>query len=483
MTRSRIFFFALFTFVSAVGFRSFVAVGMDSVFVVPFGALLFLALDYKNRYAWALCVGTAAFLFGFWMTQHAITYTERLAFLGRAIDAEATIIASSQSVNGQRIVFETGREKIRVAANVAPYPVYRYGAVVGVSECALEKIENRNEEMDYRMLMAKDGVLYTCKKPNIKYVSDAGGNGLLRNILAVRKNIENAITKVLPEPEATLAVGILLGGSGGFTEEMQEALSRTGMTHAVAVSGYNVSIIVQYLLLLGIGIGLWRKQAIWFALIGIIAFVLMAGSPASAVRAAIMGVIALWAMGSGRLANATNALLVAATLMLLGNPLLLRWDIGFQLSFLATLGIMLVYPVLEERIINNNTLGSIFEAVALTLSAQVFVLPIILYHFKTVSMISVLANVLVLPLIPFAMLLVFGVILVGFIFQPLALVFAYVAYIPLYLSVECIKLLSNLPFASFHIEGVGSGLVCLYYCLVGLLLHTYKKHVTSKTAP
>ena len=481
MSRSRIFFFTLFSFVLGIGFGSLINFQFEHLFLFSFVTLFLLVLDYKNRNVMAFCICAAVFLFGFWMVRQAIMQTERLKFLGSTIDGEVTMLASSQTASSQRVVFEDAERKIKIAANIAQYPAYEYGIVAHVSDCMLEKVENKNEQIDYRMLMAKDGVVYTCKKPHITYVSDTGGNVLLRNILAARNSIEKNLTKLLPEPEATLAVGILLGGSGGFSKEMQNAFSRTGMTHVVAVSGYNVSIIVQYLLLAGIGIGLWRKQAIWFALFGIIAFVLMAGSPASAVRAAVMGAIILWAMGCGRLSNSANALLLTAAIMLLFNPLLLRWDIGFELSFFATLGIILIYPLLENQLIEKNKLFGIVEAVTLTLSAQVLVLPIILINFKTISIISVLANVLVLPLIPLAMLLVFLAVLAGFVFQPLAFLFAYVAYVPLYLCIECIKLLSDLSFASVQIEGVGYGLVCLYYCLVGLLFYAYKKYAPPKT--
>jgi len=271
--------------------------------------------------------------------------------------------------------------------------------------------------------------------------------------LEFKENVEGRIARSLPAPESGLLTGLILGGSVSLPKEVQNDFSRTGLTHIVAVSGYNVTIIAECLMMVGIFIGLWRKQAFWFAVIGIAMFVFLVGLPASAVRAGIMGTLLLWAAKNGRLANSINAILFAASAMLINNPLLLRYDAGFQLSFLATCGIIFIYPIidrysssyLEKR---GGFVKLLFETLALTFSAQVFVLPIILYSFGNLSIISLLANLLVLPTVTPAMMLGFFAIVFKAILSPIGTAIFWLEFILLKYEIEIVRFLSSLKFAS-----------------------------------
>jgi len=217
-------------------------------------------------------------------------------------------------------------------------------------------------------------------------------------------------------------------------------------------------------------LGLWRKQAFWFSIIGIFLFVVMTGFPASAVRAGVMGMLLLWAMKNGRLANAQNSIIFSASVMLLINPLLLRWDVGFQLSFLATVGIVYFYPLIEKYSIKKNGISFFNEILFLTLSAQVFVLPIIMNDFQQLSLISPLANLLVLPIIPLTMLLGFVMAILSFIFPPLATVFAWLTFLPLKYETSVIYFLANLKFSSVGIMNFSWVWVVVWYLvLLGVL--------------
>ena len=126
--------------------------------------------------------------------------------------------------------------------------------------------------------------------------------------------------RLIPAPQSGLLIGLLLGGDGQLPKTVQDNFSKTGMTHIVAVSGYNVTIIAEYLMLFFLFLGLWRRQAFWVSILGIFLFVLMVGFPSSAVRAGVMGMLLLWAMKNGRLANSQNAIVFSAAVMLLINP-------------------------------------------------------------------------------------------------------------------------------------------------------------------
>ena len=281
------------------------------------------------------------------------------------------------------------------------------------------------------------------------------------------------ISQVIPQPEGALANGLIFGGSADLSEKLKDNFSRTGMTHIVAVSGYNVTIIAEYLIALGIFLGLWRKKAFWFAIVGISLFVFMVGAPSSAVRAGVMGGVLLWAMKNGRLANSTNAILLAGSVMLFLNPLLLRWDIGFQLSFLATMGIIWLAPFFEQYISEKYNWLDWQGTILLTLSAQIFVTPIIMFNFNKLSIISLLANLLILPIIPLSMLLVFVTAIAGVFSYYLSLPFAWVAYLPLKYEVWIVNILGNWKWASaevnnFSWQWLAVWYVVLFFVMVGL---------------
>jgi len=180
-------------------------------------------------------------------------------------------------------------------------------------------------------------------------------------------------------------------------------------------------------------------------------------------------------MKNGRLANARNAIVFSAGAMLLINPMLLRYDIGFQLSFLATLGIVYLYPILENYLIKKNRVFGIREIVFLTISAQIFVLPIILLNFGKLSLISSLANLLVLPIIPLTMFLGFMLIVFQFIFPPLGTVFAWLVFMPLKYEMEIIKFLASFKFSSVEIENFSWMEVVAWYAILFLILYKFKK--------
>jgi competence protein ComEC len=363
---------------------------------------------------------------------------------------------------------------VNVLLQVPQYPEYAYGDLLKIS-CQLKTIENKDAEFDYRMYMAKEGVLYSCENKKFSKIGENKGNFLLGLVLKTKNLFEKNVKAVIAQPEGSLAGGLLFGGSSGLSKEIQNDFSRTGMTHIVAVSGYNVTIIAEYLIMLGIFLGLWRKQAIWFAIFGVAIFVTASGLPASAVRAGVMSSVLLWAMKHGRLTSAENAIIFAGAVMLFSNPLLLRYDVGFQLSFLATLGIVLSSSFWEKSFIKKQKALGISEAIALSLSAQIFVLPIIAYNFHITSLISLLANVFILPIIPLSMLLVFLVSVFGFFFPLLSLLLAWLAYLPLHYELWLIHVLANFPWASVEIEKFSVWWMAIYYIVLVLMLIYLKR--------
>ncbi|HBI33602.1 MAG TPA: hypothetical protein DEA43_00585 [Candidatus Moranbacteria bacterium] len=482
MSRSRVFLFVLLNFIVGVFVRSFFEINQYYFFLLALFSLIMLFIFYKNKFAAAAAFFALAFVLGGWFTDKEIEKTKNLIYSGKTFQTTAIIEKVAPSTFGQNIVAEFSNREcggdFLVLIQAPKYPEYSYGDLLDVS-CTLKLIENLDVNFDYKMYMAKEGVLYQCKG-KIEKIAEGKGNWLYSKIILARTTFENKITKVISQPYGALASGLLFGGGSGLSKEIQNDFSRTGMTHIIAVSGYNVTIIAEYLIMFGIFLGLWRKQAIWFAIVGIFLFVVMVGFPSSAVRAGVMSGILLWAMKNGRLANCENAIIFAGAIMLAINPLLLRWDVGFQLSFLATLGIVASASFWEKSFIKKHKAFGISEIILLSLSAQIFVLPIIAYNFNIVSPISLLANVFILPIVPLSMLLVFLVCLFGFIFSPLSLVFSWLAFLLLYYEIKLIHILAQFPWASVEIEKVTPWWIFLYYCILIVAIYFLKKRESTE---
>jgi competence protein ComEC len=378
-------------------------------------------------------------------------------------------VVDDPAIQGQTqrmVVTPAGNNSGKFLLTAGFYPEYHYGDELRV-ECKLEIPKNFNG-FDYQMYLAKDGVYYQCQYPKIKSAGQNVGNGFYAAVIAVKNNFNATIMRLMPSPQSGLLSGLLIGGAGLMSKTYQNYFSLTGTTHIVAVSGYNVTIVAEYLMILGIFLGLWRGQAFWFAAIGIALFVIITGMPASAVRAGVMGILLIWAMKNGRLANAQNAILFAAVIMLFINPLLLRWDVGFQLSFLATLGIVYVYPIFNEFVVRKigRNVSVITETLFLTLSAQAFVLPILMANFGKLSLVSPLANVLVLPIIPFTMLIGFLAILFSFLIPPIGQILAWLAYLPLKYEMTVIQFLAGRKYAAVDINSFSWWGIVLWYIIL-----------------
>lgn len=480
MTKSRVLLCLLLSFLAGVFVRSFFEISEIHLFMLIIFSILLLTIFYKNGNATLVAFILFFFAIGIWRTNGSLKKVDDAFLDGKNIHENALVLKSWESSFGQNVIIRLEREKISMLLQVSTYPTFHYGDLLDVL-CTAETIKNRDDaEFDYRMYMAKEGILYSCEDKKFSKVGESKGDVLLSYVFKLKSLLEENINRVIPRPESALANGILLGGTNGLSEEIKDNFSRTGMTHIVAVSGYNVTIIAEYLIMLGIMIGLWRKQAIWFAIFGIALFVIMIGLQASAVRAGVMSGILLWAMKHGRLASSENAIIFAGAIMLSINPLLLRYDVGFQLSFLATLGIVASSPLWEKSFIKKHKAFGITEIIVLSLSAQIFVLPIIAFNFHMTSLISLLANVLILPIVPISMLLVFLTAIFGFIFPPLSFVFSWMSYIFLHYEIWIIDVMAQFPWASVEIEKVSVWFVIIYYIILVLSIYLSGKYSNKR---
>ncbi len=364
-----------------------------------------------------------------------------------------------------------------LAKDVAMWPTYAYGQTVEVTG-----ILEQPEQVDgfaYDQYLSRYGIYALQKARQIRPVTQTGGNAIYGKLIGMRETVERQITLLIPEPQASFLMGLLTGSRRGMPEHLTNNFKITGLSHIVAISGFNITIIVSIL-----GTFLFFLPLRWRFLpsvVAIIAFTLFVGGSASVVRASVMGILGLVALQAGRLNHARLAILWTAFFMLLWNPKYLWYDAGFQLSFLAVLGLTECGDVLTKRLQKVPAALGIREGLAMTLSAQVFAVPWIISLFGTLSLISPVANILVAPFIPLSMLTGTLAILGSWIWFPLGQLFAYVTWLLLTSVIVICDWLASVPYASVTFPKTGKGIVLVYYALLVALL--VRHHRRSPAVP
>ncbi len=272
-------------------------------------------------------------------------------------------------------------------------------------------------------------------------------------IYAVRQRAHELIAGYLPDPEASLLAGILLGIETGIPENVNRAFQDSGTSHIIAISGFNFAIIAGLITrLFNQLLGRWRGMLAAF--LGIAVYAVLAGANAAVVRAAVMGSLSVLALNLGRRQLGVNTLLIVAGVMAQADPFVV-WDVSFQLSFMATLGLVLYARPLEEfflgfaaRFSTPETLERLARPVSeyllFTLAAQVTTLPVIIYHFQRLSLVSLLANPLILPAQPPLMILGGLSALAGLVFAPLGQWITYLTWPFLVYTIRMVEALSGM---------------------------------------
>jgi competence protein ComEC len=285
----------------------------------------------------------------------------------------------------------------------------------------------------------------------------------------------------LPAPESALARGLLLGGTSGMPPDLIESFRRSGMTHVVAVSGYNVALVVAALLPLAGAIGRGRGASV--AAAAVVLFVVLVGAPASAVRAGLMGCVALLARHVGRPADPLAALAAAVFAMTLLDPGLIG-DLGFRLSALATLALVTLYPWVRARLGGTDeaqpatalrsAAGAVRDLLAATLAVEALTLPIVALELGRVALLSPVANLLALPAVPVAMATGLAVILTAPLPAALAAPVGWLAWAPHAWIVAVVELCASPAWAALPLGRLPDALAWGYYAaalLVVLSLH------------
>lgn len=292
-------------------------------------------------------------------------------------------------------------------------------------------------------LKARD-VTHVVRYADVVVLSSNNGNPIVSQLLLKKEKLTHGIESIIKEPDAGLAEGLLLGMKQSLGDKLEKAFRQSGIIHIVVLSGYNVMLVVAFF-----SFFLKRLPRLWRLLLGLIvisSFALLVGLSATVVRASLMAVLVLIANTFSRSYDVMRALFFAGFVMLVLNPYLLLYDISFQLSFMATLGLILIAPRLETRLAEGHWFGA-KEFLLATVATQIAVLPLLLYHIGEVSIIAIMVNLLVLPAVPAAM---FGAFLTGILsFAPvIAVPVGYLTSLVLSYIIFSASWFASLPFAT-----------------------------------
>ncbi|MBI4120797.1 MAG: ComEC family competence protein [Parcubacteria group bacterium] len=451
-------------FAVGIAFRSFYDFGVEfSLFLVFLGViLLLLAVIFKNsprqRYdalllAALFFVAAGCGMFRFDVGDYARGDGALREQTGEYVTLQGIIIDEPDiRETHTKLLFKVkSREKILLVAE--HYPALQYGDEI-IVRGTLEEPTNfsKGEDepgrpFDYVSYLEKDGIYYQMFYSRIELVAHDKGNPIKGFLFSLKQKMIQNTARLLPEPHNSLLAGINFGVKQSLGDDLLGAFRAAGIIHIVVLSGYNITIVAENVARAFQLVGP-RFFGIGASGLTIIAFALMTGAGATVVRACIMALIILLARATGRAYEITVALFVAGFGMLLWNPKTLMFDPSFQLSFLATLGLIQLAPRIEKFFGWMPTRLGLREAATATIATQLFVLPLLIYMMGQVSLVAPLTNILVLPTIPYTMLFGFLTAVLGFVGDAVAWPFAFLTYALLEYQLFIVQLFAGLPFAS-----------------------------------
>jgi len=497
LSKSKIFYLTLLSSIAGVGASSFFGVRIIlEIFISSFvflPLLFLLKFIYKKavyiNYAIIFFIFLVSFFFGIYRYQKSLPLMspdkiwfyngKSVSFQGivfkepdeRIDNVKYALKSRELSVNGGQLPI-TG--KVLVTSSL--YPKYSYGDFLEI-ECRLKSPESF-DGFDYENYLGRYDIYSVCYFPRIEILKKSQGNIFMTKIFKIKNYLRTKVNENLPEPESSFFNAMILGSDGGLPRQVYDQFALTGIVHIIAISGSHIVII--FLILNSILNSLYfsRKQNFYLISVFLIVYLVLIGFPASAVRAGIMGFLVLLAYQLGRLSQARNALILAAAVMILINPKVLKDDVGFQLSFLSVLGLIYFYPYLGEHLKILPKKYGLRDSLAMTLSAQIMTFPIVIYIFGRLSLIAPVTNIVILPVLPYVMGLSFFTLAVGFIINFNFLWWP--EYFALGYVIKTVKVFSSIPFASVNYK-ISEAAVVLLFLMVILFLNRGKfKRLVNK---
>lgn len=501
MTKSRIFLFLLLAFVAGVAVRSFVNVPYFLIWVGFTGALAAVTLGIirgrKEMVVYGfLAVVFLAGIFRFDQIEQSrpdLSYFYGKPFMVQGIiweEPEHSPAAQRLKIKVETLDSRGVSESFYALVTLRRFPEYKMGDELEL-QGILERPTNFGD-FDYVSYLARDDIFSVMSFPLVEKIGEERGNKLKLVLSKIKHSFEEKIDQALAEPHAAFLKGLLLGERESLPVELVENFKKTGTTHIVALSGYNITLVGNFIIGLLLLLTVPFRVSFWIAVTAITLFVILTGASPSVVRAGIMGILVLIARQEGRIYHMTNALALAAAVMIFHNPKIIRFDAAFQLSFLATLGLVYLSPLLVQKIerltfrlraklrgeneldprfaragVKKSAIFPLKQTLTETLSAQLAVLPLLIYLFGRVSIISPITNILVLIAVPYAMAAGFATGVAGFLWEPLGQIFGWATWVSLEYQILVIEFFAKIPAASVNLGRWAIVPVIAVYTIIG----------------
>jgi competence protein ComEC len=359
----------------------------------------------------------------------------------------------------------------QVLVTAASFPRFEYGDLLEL-EGELDT-PPRFSDFDYREYLLRRGIGSLASYPKTQLLESGQGNPVRAALIDIRGTLSGSLANALPEPEASLAAGILLGARSDIPRDLKDDMNSTGTSHLVAVSGQNVTLLAG-LLMTAVAWIIGRRPAAWLALAAVIGYAVLVGGHPSVIRAAIMAGLYIAAVALGRQNSAPAALALAAAGMTAFDPQLAH-DVSFQLSFAATLGLITMAPLLRSHIaaaISRRPFAEfpltqpVTELAAITVAAIAFTLPITAVNFHRISLVAPAANLFAVPAF-IAVAITSAVTAIATTLLPAAADYlGWITWPPTAYMVTVVRLFADIPLASIELRGVGTGHAIAYYTLL-----------------
>ena len=445
--------------------------------------LIFVLWKYKKIVIFGFCI--LFFIFGtFRHQQFELAATnnkliklnnssERAIVIG-IIDEEPDIREKSIKLKIEIKEILTGGESFstwgKVLVSTWRYPEFKYGDKLKITG----KLEAPPvfEDFNYKDYLKKDGIYSVINFPEIEIIGHNFGNPAINILISFKNKFKEVCRSFVSVPQEGLLEALVFGDEENISQTWKDKFNFTGTRHITAVSGMNITIIASLILSFALSFGLWRQQAFYLSIFLLLLYLLMIGAPASGVRAGIMAGLFMLAQYFGRNSSSLRAVVFAASVMLFFNPFLLVLDIGFQLSFLAILGIIYLQPAIDGFLKNipNPKFFPIRSTLSTTLSAQIFTLPILIYNFGYIPLTSPLTNILIVPFLAPITILIFIFAFMGMIFWGFGWILSWPVWLCLTYILRIIDWFSKISWASFGVEDVSWIFLAIFYLLLTVII-------------
>lgn len=471
-TKSELFLYFCFIFIAGVGIASFLPIDLIKnnlwwFLAAIFFLFLYVVLSGRKKRIIALFIFIIFLSFFRYSASIPNVSSGKIQFYnGKNLTIIGTVASEPENrQKSQRFILKTKelylkenepQKNVRgkVLVTTDSFPVFNYGDILKI-DCKL-KIPEKIENFSYDRYLAKSGIYSMCYSVKIEKTAENGGNMLYLKILETKNLVRKIIVRGLPYDESNLARAIVLGDKYAISDIQSDIFSYVGVSHMMAISGMHIGVIFMLLVVMLLSVGFRRSQIFYAGLIILFLYVILIGAPASAMRAFFMIALVLLAQKIERLSSIDRSVYFAAVILLLINPKLLRDDVGFQLSFLAILAIIYLYPIFDDFFERKKIykLRLAANILSLTAAIQFFTMPILVLNFKQFSLIAPFANLLIIWSLPFLIFLIFIAVLFSVIFPFFANVFFLPAYILLVYIFKVSEFFSIIPFAYLKIDNV-----------------------------